>query len=149
MPSFTDIDSDGDQDLFITVLGGTGGIQLVNNFYFYENVSEAEESNYNFITNDYLNTIDHLSDTCPTFIDIDSDGDQDLFIGQKFATDTTPFNGRIIFYLNTGNGNTPIFTLYDDIGSYYMYKRNKDIPFMFEEMGETYKYAISAFGQIL
>ena len=114
MPSFTDIDSDGDQDLFITVLGGIGGIQLVNNFYFYENVSEGEESNYNFITNDYLNTIDYLSDTCPTLVDIDSDGDQDLFIGQKFTTDTTPFNGRIIFYLNTGNGNTPIFTLYDE-----------------------------------
>ena len=113
MPSFTDIDSDGDQDLFVTVLGGTGGIQLIDNFYFYENVTE-EESAYNFITNNYLNTIDHLSDTCPTLVDIDSDGDQDLFIGQKFTTDTNPFNGRIIFYLNTGNGNTPIFTLYDE-----------------------------------
>ena len=28
MPSFADIDSDGDMDLFITVLGGDGPIQL-------------------------------------------------------------------------------------------------------------------------
>jgi len=113
MPSFTDIDSDGDQDLFVTVLGGTGGIQLSNNFYFYENISDTENSNYNFITDNYFNSIDHMSDVCPTLIDIDSDGDQDLFIGQKISTDTTPFNGRIIFYLNTGDGLNPIFTLYD------------------------------------
>ena len=39
MPSFTDIDLDGDQDLFVTVLGGTGGIQLMNNFYFSLNLN--------------------------------------------------------------------------------------------------------------
>ena len=35
MPSFNDIDLDGDLDLFISVLGGDGGIQLINNFLFY------------------------------------------------------------------------------------------------------------------
>ena len=114
MPSFTDIDLDGDQDLFITVLGGTGGIQLMNNFYFYENIGIQEESSYIFKTDNFLNTIDYLSHTSPTLIDIDSDQDLDLFIGQKFTTDSNPFNGRIIFFLNIGNSQDPIFSLYDE-----------------------------------
>lgn len=114
MPSFTDIDLDGDQDLFVTVLGGTGGIQLKNNFYFYENIATEQESNYIFITDDFFNSIDYLSDVSPTIVDIDSDGDLDLFIGQKFTTDSSPFNGRIKFFLNVGNSKNPIFSLYDE-----------------------------------
>ena len=114
MPSFTDIDLDGDQDLFITVLGGTGGIQLMDNFYFYENIGNQEESNYEFITDNFLNSIDYLSDVSPTLVDIDSDGDLDLFIGQKFTTDSSPFNGRIKFFLNIGSSQNPIFNLYDE-----------------------------------
>ena len=114
MPSFTDIDADGDQDLFISVLGGTGGIQLVQNFYFYENIGNFEESNYIYITDDFLNSIDHISEASPTLVDIDSDGDLDLFIGQKFTTESTPYNGRIYFYLNIGNSQNPIFSLYDN-----------------------------------
>ena len=113
MPSFTDIDFDGDQDLFVTVLGGTGGVQLVNNFYFYRNNGLNSEPNYTFITDNFLNTIDHISDTCPELIDIDFDGDLDLFIGQKFTTDTTPYTGRILFYLNTGTSENPTFDLTD------------------------------------
>ena len=114
MPSFTDIDLDGDQDLFITVLGGTGGIQLMNNFYFYENIGIQEESNYILKTDNFLNTIDYLSDVSPTLIDIDGDQDLDLFIGQKFSTDSSPFNGRIKFFLNIGNNQNPVFSLYDE-----------------------------------
>ena len=36
MPSFTDIDGDGDMDLFVTILGGDGPIQLNDNFIMYE-----------------------------------------------------------------------------------------------------------------
>ena len=114
MPSFTDIDLDGDQDLFVTVLGGTGGIQLNDNFYFYENIGLSQESNYIFKTEDFLNSLDFLSDVSPTLIDIDNDNDLDLFIGQKFTTDTSPFNGRIKFFQNTGNNQDPIFELVND-----------------------------------
>ncbi|MDB4125964.1 FG-GAP-like repeat-containing protein [Candidatus Marinimicrobia bacterium] len=113
MPSFTDIDLDGDQDLFVTVLGGTGGTQLTNNFYFYENISLYGQSNYALITDNFLNSIDLISDASPFLIDIDSDGDLDMFIGQKFITGTTPYNGRIYFYLNIGTSQNPIFNLVD------------------------------------
>ena len=110
MPTFNDIDGDGDYDLFVSVLGGTGGIQLINNFYFYENIDGV----YQFVTDNFLNSIDLVSDSCPALADIDSDGDLDLFIGQKFSTETTPYNGRIHFYRNIGNRTNPIFELIDN-----------------------------------
>tara|TARA_B100000676_G_C18087603_1_gene856434 strand:- start:4393 stop:6318 length:1926 start_codon:yes stop_codon:yes gene_type:complete len=114
MPSFTDIDLDGDQDLFVTVLGGTGGVQLNDNFYYYKNIGSEDESNYEFITNNFFDSIDLLSNSSPTLIDIDNDGDLDLFIGQKVSLDTTPFRGRINFFENIGDNKNPIFKLIDN-----------------------------------
>ena len=114
MPSFTDIDLDGDQDLFVTVLGGTGGVQLNDNFYYYKNIGSEDESNYEFITNNFFDSIDLLSNSSPTLVDIDNDGDLDLFIGQKVSLDTTPFRGRINFFENIGDNKNPIFKLIDN-----------------------------------
>ena len=38
------------------------------------------------------------SDIAPQMVDIDSDGDLDLFIGQDFYTSTFPIRGRIYFF---------------------------------------------------
>ena len=43
------------------------------------------------------------------FIDIDSDGDLDLFIGQDYNTSTFPIRGRIYFFRNIGDDNQDIF----------------------------------------
>ena len=99
MPSFNDIDNDGDQDLFITVLGGDAGIQLVDNFLFYRNTDDV----FNLETENFMNTLDFNSDVSPKMVDIDNDGDQDLFIGQDYDTSTFPIRGRIHFFRNIGN----------------------------------------------
>lgn len=110
MPSFNDIDSDGDLDLFISVLGGDGGIQLSDNFLFYENINNV----FSLKTSDFMNTIDLNSDVAPQMVDIDSDGDIDLFIGQDYNTSSFPIRGRIYFFRNIGNNNQNIFELEDD-----------------------------------
>ena len=99
MPSFNDIDNDGDQDLFITVLGGDAGIQLVDNFLFYRNTDDI----FNLETENFMNTLDFNSDVSPKMIDIDNDNDLDLFIGQDYDTSTFPIRGRIHFFRNIGN----------------------------------------------
>ena len=110
MPSFNDIDLDGDLDLFISVLGGDGGIQLSDNFLFYENI----DNSFSLKTTDFMNTIDLNSDVAPQMVDIDLDGDLDLFVGQDYDTSTFPIRGRIHFFRNIGNENQDLFQLEDD-----------------------------------
>ena len=110
MPSFNDIDLDGDLDLFISVLGGDGGIQLSENFLFYEN----SDNIFSLKTTDFMNTIDLNSNVAPKVIDIDSDGDFDLFIGQDYNTSSFPIRGRIYFFRNIGTDGQNIFELEDD-----------------------------------
>tara|TARA_B100000900_G_C20588004_1_gene720452 strand:- start:137 stop:2062 length:1926 start_codon:yes stop_codon:yes gene_type:complete len=109
MPTFNDIDADGDLDLFVSVLGGDGGIQLKNNFLFYEN----SEDIFNLESNNFLESIDFNSNVAPSLVDIDADGDLDLFIGQDYSTETFPIRGRLHFFRNTGEAEN-IFELEQD-----------------------------------
>ena len=109
LPSFIDIDNDNDSDLFVTTLSGAYGYQLTNNFMFYENV----ENDYLLQTYNYIDTIDLLSDINPKFVDIDFDGDLDLFIGTNYDPTSFPWIGRIVFYENIGIDidNNPVWEL--------------------------------------
>ena len=98
MPSYTDIDLDGDRDLFVTTLSGAYGYQLINNFTFYENQNDT----YIHQTSNFISTIDLLSDVNPEFIDIDNDNDLDLFVGTDFDPSSFPWVGKIIYYENIG-----------------------------------------------
>ena len=100
MPSFADIDSDGDMDLFITVLGGDGPIQLNNNFLMYENIGDSLNPIYNYVTDNFLGSLDLLSNVVPSFVDINNDGGLDFFVGQDYTTDTMPTQGRIFYFNN-------------------------------------------------
>ena len=109
LPSFIDIDNDNDSDLFVTTLSGAYGYQLTNNFMFYENV----ENDYLLQTYNYIDTVDLLSDINPKFVDIDFDGDLDLFIGTNYDPTSFPWIGRIVFYENIGMDidNNPVWEL--------------------------------------
>ena len=99
MPSFNDIDHDGDLDLFISVLGGDGGIQLANNFLLYKNTDGV----FSLETTNFMKSVDLNSNVVPELVDIDSDGDLDLFLGQDYNTTTFPIRGRIYFFRNIGD----------------------------------------------
>jgi len=107
MPSFSDIDLDNDKDLFVTVLSGAYGYQLINNFYYYNYHNDV----YDFVTNEFLKTIDLFSDIYPTFIDIDNDQDLDLFIGTDVDFSSFPYSGKVNFFENINNNSNPIWEL--------------------------------------
>ncbi|MAR29577.1 MAG: hypothetical protein CMG24_01385 [Candidatus Marinimicrobia bacterium] len=111
MPSFTDIDGDGDLDLFASVLSGAYGSQWINNFIYYENIGSANSPYYEYRTDNFLDGIDVLLNSTPEIYDIDSDGDDDLFIGTMVDPSENPWTGRIYFYRNLGDENYPIFEL--------------------------------------
>jgi len=80
-PTFTDIDNDGDFDMFI-------GEWEYGRIFFYRNIGNNTIPSWELVTQNY-NTIDGDKDSAPTFADIDSDGDFDMFVGRRW--------GRIAF----------------------------------------------------
>jgi len=92
-PTFTDIDNDGDSDLFV---GNVGNIS------FYRNTGTVTNPAFTLET-DSLASIDVGFRITPTFADIDNDGDFDLFVGES--------DGNLNFYRNTGTATNPAFTL--------------------------------------
>ncbi|MBU4488546.1 MAG: VCBS repeat-containing protein [Candidatus Omnitrophica bacterium] len=97
MPSFCDIDNDGDYDMFIGDIGGQ--------IDFYRNNGTATEAIWAQKIFNYAN-IDVGSYSSSTFCDIDNDGDYDLFVGNIY--------GDLYFYCNDGTPSEPQWTLVSD-----------------------------------
>jgi len=93
-PAFIDIDHDNDYDLF---LGNDSGF-----IWFYRNTGTQTVPAWTLVSNHY-NNINVGTRSCPTFADVDRDGDFDMFIGAA--------GGNIVHYRNDGTATTPSFTL--------------------------------------
>jgi len=101
-PTFVDIDNDGDFDLFIGQ--GDGRIN------FFENIGTSTNPSFTFISDDNAFGLSTLGapansgrETSPYFVDIDSDGDFDAFVGSNYSD--------IFFFENIGTSTNPSFTL--------------------------------------
>jgi hypothetical protein len=102
-PTFVDLDGDTDLDL---VIGGYNGLR------YYEN--KGTISSPDFIIADGIFDLVNSeigSDAQPAFVDIDDDGDFDLFVGIGESLMGGPDPGITIAYRNTGTAGVPIFTL--------------------------------------
>jgi len=108
--AFVDIDGDGDKDIFVGQNNGE--------IAFFENQGTRKVPKFELITQQYKaifeikkagrkikirNVINVGGRSAPTFIDIDYDGDFDLFIGSV--------DGRIWYFENQGNNLIPVFKL--------------------------------------
>lgn len=113
MPRFTDIDNDGDFDLFVSVLYDP---TVPQSLMYYENTGDAQTANHILRTKNYLKTLDVGNNSAPAFVDIDNDGDLDMFLGSL----NNPL-GSIHFLENTGTATNPAFffrdSFYFDISS--------------------------------
>ncbi len=81
-PMLTDVDADGDLDLFIGVLGGAfnPNRSATDNLFFYE---RAADGLLDLRTTRYLNNLDFGSESLTVLEDLDADGDMDLLVSNK------------------------------------------------------------------
>ncbi|MDH4070642.1 MAG: VCBS repeat-containing protein, partial [Ignavibacteria bacterium] len=100
--TLADIDNDGDKDLFVSVMASLVG---VDNFRFLSNESAGGELRFVESTRNFLETVDFGLQAAPVFVDIDADGDEDLFVGN--------LDGDIAFIRNTGSATVPAFLIED------------------------------------
>ena len=96
-PEFADLDGDGDYDLLI----GKGGGSL----HFYENIGTQFQPEFSFVT-DSLWGIIFEGDNRIDLIDINSDGDLDLFVGE--------WDGTLMYWENQGGPGEYDYTLIAD-----------------------------------
>jgi hypothetical protein len=96
-PAFADIDGDGKVDLFVGAKDGT--------IKYYKNTGTATVPVFT-LQSDANNPLSAVAVNggyaAPAFVDIDNDGDQDVFIGSN--------SGDIVYYENTGTSTNPVFT---------------------------------------
>ena len=92
-PEFCDLDGDGDLDLFS---GDGRGL-----IHYWENIGSSINPEYEWIT-DSLDYIEVIGMNTVDFVDLDSDGDFDLFLGDYY--------GNIVYYLNEGDSANWNFT---------------------------------------
>ncbi len=102
MPDFVDIDNDGDFDMFVGVYNETAG---AFKYAYYKNTGTAETPAFEkqAWADNPLNAVESPS-FIPVlkFVDIDNDGDQDVFTGGY----TSPFR----YFENTGSADNAVFT---------------------------------------
>ncbi|MFK7846473.1 MAG: FG-GAP-like repeat-containing protein [Rhodothermales bacterium] len=96
-PSFGDIDGDGDLDMFSGNEAGT--------ISFFENTGNNTTPSFVQQTgvNNPLDGVDVGDKSSAALVDIDGDGDLDMFIGEEL--------GAFSYYENTGDVNTPTFAV--------------------------------------
>lgn len=98
MPRFTDIDADGDLDLFVSVLYDPTVPQAL---MFYENTGSAALHNFRLRNPDYLRTVDGGIQSFISMTDINGDGKKDLFLSNAQNPE-----GSIYYFQNvSASGN--------------------------------------------
>ena len=104
-PAFGDLDGDGDRDMLVGVLGGAFNPNntTIDNFLMLE---RGPGQRYDLRTRRFLTQIDVGSESIPAWVDIDGDGDLDLFLANKIEPGDTRA-GRLFFFENTGDAANP------------------------------------------
>ncbi|MFQ5629912.1 MAG: T9SS type A sorting domain-containing protein [bacterium] len=117
IPGFADIDADNDYDMFVGVLGGVFSPtqNLAANFLYFQNLGSSRQPKFSLTSTQFISTLDIGANSIPAFVDIDNDGDLDLFLANEVdPTMEDPQRSHIYFFENKGTAGAPVLQLIDD-----------------------------------
>ncbi len=106
-PTFGDYDGDGDLDLLMGVLGGAynANTTTADNLMLF---SQEADGGFELRTSRFVSQIDVGSESVPSLVDLDADGDLDLLLGNKIDPDDLS-NSRVFLFENEGSATQPAF----------------------------------------
>ena len=106
-PTFGDYDGDGDLDLLLGVLGGAYNPNLTtaDNLMMF---SQREDGGFDLATRRFISQIDVGSESVPSLVDLDGDGDLDLLLGNKIDPGDLS-NSKVFLFRNDGTSEEPRF----------------------------------------
>ncbi len=113
-PKFVDIDNDGDLDAFVG--------NEIGNILFFRNIGTASSPSFSAANSNPFGLINLGRDASPSLIDIDSDGDLDIFVGINNGFD----HSNTLFFRNIGTASAPMFSYYgaNTFGLNFSFDRN-------------------------
>ena len=106
-PTFGDVDGDGDLDLLMGVLGGAynANTTTADNLLLFE---QRDDGQFTLESNRFISQIDVGSESVPSLVDLDDDGDLDLLLGNKIDPDDLS-DSRVFLFENEGSDTQPVF----------------------------------------
>jgi len=99
-PALADLDGDGDYDLFVGEGGWQNETGAGGNIHYYRNDGTPYAPSWTLVTTHFLD-LDDGGWATPALVDIDADGDLDLFLGNEA--------GSLTFIENTGTPGSPLW----------------------------------------
>jgi hypothetical protein len=117
VPSFGDLDADGDLDLVLGIVGGfcSTTANIVDNLYLLENIGTPAAPDFVERTSRLIDAVDVGRASYPAFYDFDGDGDLDLLVGSGYnPRPDGPQRGSLYLFENTGTATMPEYRLAAD-----------------------------------
>ncbi|MEM6785746.1 MAG: FG-GAP-like repeat-containing protein, partial [Bacteroidota bacterium] len=107
--AFGDLDGDDDLDLLVGIAGGfcSQPKNLIDNFFFYENVGMPSDPVYSERTSRLLPNYDVGRSTRPALADLDGDGDLDALVGVERTPTLDPIRSALRLLENVGSATAP------------------------------------------
>ena len=101
IPTFADIDDDGDLDLFIGTEFDPGNPGWKGSVYYFENSGSIENPSFTLMDSTFFEPLVG-NNIAPAFADLDCDDDFDAYVGE--------WNGAVYQFINEGTAENPEFT---------------------------------------
>ena len=106
-PTFGDLDGDGDLDLMMGVLGGAydPNTTTADNLLF---LRQRDDAGFDVETRRFVSQIDVGSESIPSLVDLDGDGDLDLLLANRIDPAEVE-TAQVYLFENVGNTSAPSY----------------------------------------